>query len=245
MMTTTAGKHFVLLALVLLMNACATTGTQRSVSMGEQLIKARVVDSFSGLTPVALPMGETTLTTLGSEKPDAGEQVALRGANGASSFVKLYKLPEWQGAYSLNVASFMFGGAGDPAIFYPRYVLLKRDFSQTRASAAKDFIYRTSGASGMISSTVFINEENRDETFLAITVESPSAVTEELSLAQSVSTVPLVVPFKGGSIAWLIPMGGNEAPKRMRAAVGGEVRIKTELYQPKRIVSTPARTNER
>jgi hypothetical protein len=245
MMNRNSGKHVVLSALLLLIGGCATTGTQRSESMSGLLTKARIVDSFSALTANALPMSETTLTTLGSEKPEAGEQVALRGANGATSFVKLYKLPEWQGAYSINVASFMFGGTGDPAIFYPRYVLLKRDFSQTRTSIAKDFIYRTSGTSGMISSTVFINEENRDETFLAITSESPTAVTEELSLAQSVSAVPLVVPFKGGSIAWLIPMGGNEPPKRMRAAVGGEVRVKTELYQPKRIVSTPARTNER
>jgi hypothetical protein len=238
-------KYAAFLALAVLLNACATTGTQRSESMRSQLTKARIVDSFSALTPVALPMGEITLTTLGSDKPEAGEQVALRGANGTSSFVKLYKLPEWQGAYSINVASLMFGGADDPAIFYPRYVLLKRDHSQTRASVAKDFTFRTSGTNGMISSTIFINEENRDETFLAITAEAPTAISEELSLAQSVSTVPLVIPFKGGSIAWLIPMGGNEAPKRMRAAAGGEVRVKTELYQPKRIANTPARTSER
>jgi hypothetical protein len=245
MMQSLNAKLAAVAMLTTLLGACATTGTQRAEMMTAQLSKARVVDSFSALIPVALPMDQTTFAALGGDKPEISEQLALRTANGTTSFVKLYKLADWQAPYSINVASLMFGGADDPAIFYPRYMLLKRDFSQTRASVAKDFIYRTTAGSGMISSTVFINEENRDEAFLAIMAEPPGTASEELSHTQSASSVPLVVPFRGGSLTWLIPMGGNEAPKRMRAAVGGAVRLKTEMYQPKPVVSTPKRSTER
>ena len=91
------------------------------------------------------------------------------------------------------------------------------------------------GVQGAVSTTVFVNKENRDEAFVAILSEPRRSVVEQASLAQTASTSPLIIPVRGGALIRLIPMGGQERPKRMRAAAGGQVLVKTELYKPKRI----------
>ena len=96
-------------------------------------------------------------------------------------------------------------------------------------------MYRGSGSQGALSTTVFLNEENRDEAFVAVLSEPRRLVIEQTSLAQTAGTSPLIIPVKGGALVWLIPMGGQERPKPMRAAAGGQVLIKAERYQPRRI----------
>lgn len=93
---------------------------------------------------------------------DLANLLAVRLGDDEPRFVKVFKLPDWSGPYSIQVTSYTYGGATDPVIFYPRYVLLDKNSQQTRQSVAKDFVYRGAGVQGAVSTTVFLNEEDRD-----------------------------------------------------------------------------------
>lgn len=217
------------------LTGCATTGSQHIETFGKRLTVAKTVTRFSELPHSALPMGEPVTVQLGAETADGVNLLAIRLGDDEASFVKLFKLPEWQGPYSIQVTSFTYGGTVDPAIFYPRYVLLDKNLRPTRQSVVKDFVYRGAGVQGAVSTTVFVNEENREDAFVAVLSEPRRSVVEHTSLAQTAGTSTFIVPVKGGALMWLIPMGGQERPKPMRATAGGQVLVKTELYKPKRM----------
>ena len=229
-------------ALLLLgLSACSTTGSTHIENFGNRLRQATLASNFSDLPQSTLPLGESVSVQLGAESANL---FAIRLGDDEASFVKIFKLPDWQAPYSMQVTSYTFGGTADPAIFYPRYMLLDKQFQQTRQSVAKDFVYRGAGVQGAVSTTVFVNEENRNEAFVAIQSEPRRSVVEQTSLTQTASTSPLIIPIKGGALMWLIPMGGQERPKPMRAAAGGEVQIKTEVYKPKRIEAKDSVTRQ-
>lgn len=219
-------------AALLWLSGCATTGSQHIETFGNRLTQAKTVTRFSELPQSALPMGESVTVQLGAETADLANLFAIRLGDDEASFVKVFKLPDWSGPYSIQVTSYTYGGTADPAIFYPRYVLLDKNLRQTRQSVAKDFVYRGAGVLGAVSTTVFVNEENRDEAFVAILSEPRRSVVEQTSLAQTASTSPLIIPVRGGALMWLILIGGQERPKPMRAAEGGQVLVKTEVYNP-------------
>ena len=81
-------------------------------------------------------------------------------------------------------------------------------------------MYRGAGAQGAASTTVFVNEENRDESLVAILSEPRRSVVERPSLAQTAGTSPLIIPVRGGALMWLIPMDGQE-PSEADASGGG------------------------
>lgn len=219
----------------LVVSGCVTTGSQQAVKQGIRLDQAQLAKSFRDIRSLSLPFEAELVQRIGMDETET-PPLAIEFA-GERTFVTLFALPAWTEPYSINIASHMFGGVADPAIFYPRYVLLNEDFSVSRQSRAQDFVYRTGMGEGMIASTLFVNEENRKERYIAIIGEPRTTVAEHLSLTQSEGTVPLVIPVKGGSLTWLIRTGGNEGPKRMRAAAGGIVRVKADVYKPKRIGS--------
>lgn len=226
------------------LSGCATTGSQHIETFGKRLTVAKTVTRFSQLPHSALPMGEPVTVQLGAETADGANLLAIRLGDDEASFVKLFKLPEWQGPYSIQVTSFTYGGTVDPAIFYPRYVLLDNNLRPTRQSMVKDFVYRGAGVQGAVSATVFVNEENRDEAFVAILSEPRRSVVEQTSLALTAGTAPFIVPVRGGAFVWMIPMGWQTRPMPMRAAAGGQVLVKTELYKPKRIEATESRPRQ-
>ncbi len=227
-------RLFAALACAALLIGCVATGTQLIVDQGQQLERARLIGEFREIKAKSLPMDEVLLAKIGGESNDASAPIAIV-YQGEKTFVELFSLPQWSGPYSISVASMMFGGANDPALFYPRYLLLNDDFTVSRHSKASDFVYRSGFAEGMITASVYVNAENRNERYLAIVSEARSQISEKQSLLQSEAGVPLVVPVGGGALVWVIRTGGNEAPKTMRAAKGGTVRVKLEAYKPKRI----------
>lgn len=222
-------------AALLWLSGCTTTGSQHIETFGNRLTLAKTVTRFGELPQSSLPMGESVTVLLGGETADLTNLLAIQLGDDEPSFVRVFTLPDWSGPYSIQVTSYTYGGTTDPAIFYPRYVLLDKNSQQTRQSVARDFVYRGAGAQGAVSTTVFVNEENRDEAFVAVLSEPRRSVIEQTSLAQTAGTSPLIIPVKGGALMWLIPMGGQERPKPMRAAAGGQVLIKTEPYKLKRI----------
>ena len=212
-------------AALLWLSGCTTTGSQRIEMFGNPLRQAKTVTRFSELPQSALPMGEGVTIKLGAETTDLANLFAIQLGDDEPSFVKVFKLPDWSGPYSIQVTSNAYGGMTGPALFYPRYLFLDKNLQQTRQSVARDFVYRGGGVQGAVSTTVFLNEENRDEAFVAVLSEPRRVVIEQTSLAQTAGTSPLIIPVKGGALVWLIPMGGQERPKPMRAAAGGQVLI--------------------
>jgi hypothetical protein len=216
-----------------LLAGCVATGSQQIATYATQLGEARVVSNFREVPATTLPMNEVILQSVG-RLPDEKSPTFAIELDGERTFVSLFKLPSWTAPYSISVASMMFGGSADPAIFYPRYLFLREDFTVSRRSSASDFVFRTGASEGMVTATAYLNEDNRDERYLAIVAEPRNLVTEKTALAQSEGAVPLVVPVGSGAMAWMVRTGGNEGPRKMRAAASGLVRIKTELYKPKR-----------
>lgn len=220
---------------VIAMAGCVTTGTQHISDFSERLTRGKLVSGFNEVPPLMLKLDDVTAVALGVVANDGSGNHTILLDDGEASFVKVYKLPDWAFPYSLQLMSFVFGGLTDPAIFYPRYALLDQDFKVVRQSKASDFVYRGAGAQGAIAATVFVNDENRAETYLAIYAEPRRTVIEQTSVMQSAGSTPLIVPVKGGSLMWLIATGGQELPKAMRAAAGGNLQIKGAAYRPKRI----------
>jgi Maltose operon periplasmic protein precursor (MalM) len=218
-----------------LLAGCVTTGTQQIGVYGERLARANVVKSFGEVPALALKPDDVTTVALGVESGETNTNYTIAFGDVETSFVKVYRLPEWTSPYSLQVTSFVFGGLADPAIFYPRYALLDKDFKVSRQSQMADFVYRGSGPQGAIAATVFLNQENRTETYIAIYGEPRRSVIEQTSVMQSATNTALIIPVKGGSLMWFIATGGLELPKPMRAAAGGNLQIKMTAYKPKRI----------
>ena len=98
-----------------------------------------------------------------------------------------------------------------------------------------DFVYRGAGSQGAIAATLFVNEENRAEAYVAIYAEPQRSIVEQTSVMQSATSTAMMIPVKGGSLMWFISTGGQELPKPMRAAAGGNLQIRMATYQPKRI----------
>lgn len=114
-------------AMLLWLSGCATTGSQHIETFGNRLTHAKTVSSFSELPHSALPMGESATVQLGAETTDLANLFAIQLGNDKPSFVKIFKPLDWHGPYSIQVTSYSYGGTADPAIFYPRYVLLDKN----------------------------------------------------------------------------------------------------------------------
>ena len=72
-------------------------------------------------------MGEGVTIKLGAETTDLANLFAIQLGDDEPSFVKVFKLPDWSGPYSIQVTSNAYGGMTDPALFYPRYLFLDKN----------------------------------------------------------------------------------------------------------------------
>lgn len=221
-------------ATMLNLTGCASGGGRLIESSQARLSTARMASDFSAIPPINLKMDTAQEFQIGAEAATTDADLAITFDGNEAAFVKLFRLPRWQAQYSVSIASMVIGGLSDPAIFYPRYVMLDEQFKPVRRGAARDFLYRGKGAFGAISTTIFINENNRNEAYIAIMGETRGAIAEQTSVMQSAGNSAIFVPVKGGALMWLVPMGGSEPPKPMRGAVGGNLELTLTAYSPKR-----------
>jgi hypothetical protein len=159
---------------------------------------------------------------------------ALAGPNGTREIVKLFKLPAWKRPYSIQITSLAVGGLADPALFYPKLIFMDASFKRTRETRQADFVYRSVGAQGGVAATMFVNESERDETYMAIVSESRDALREETSVMQSSGATAIAIPVGVGFAMWVVPTGGTELPKQLRALAIGPMQIKITPYAPAR-----------
>lgn len=216
--------------LTLFFGGCASTGSQHIARAEEQRARASLVQNLSAVPARELrwdPLEETTLSL------DAGEKdglFAVTGAAGEIEIVQVIRLPAWSAPYGINITSFAVGGLADPALFYPKLVFLDAAFNKTRETRQSDFVYRGVGAQGGISANVFVNERNRGEAYLAIFSETRDGVREETSVMQTAGASPLIVPVGPYVVTWMVPTGGAELPKKLRALAVGPMRIRVTPY---------------
>jgi Maltose operon periplasmic protein precursor (MalM) len=214
---------------------CATRGQNLIDSSQTKLTSARLANGFSDIAPIDLKMNAAQEFQFGAESAGVVTDAAITLDGNERVFAKVFRLPRWEAQYSLNITSMVMGGLADPAIFYPRYIMLDAQFKPTRRGAMRDFVYRGIGAQGAISATVFVNESNRDEAYIAIAGETRGAIKEQTSVMQSAGMQAVAVPVKGGGLfMWMIPTGGTELPKAMRSAAGGNLEVRLTSYVPKR-----------
>jgi hypothetical protein len=219
---------------VIALAGCAATGQNHIDRSRTKLSSAKVATSFADFPPVELKLNATHPFKIGADTAEGAADLAIVLDDNEAVLAKVFKLPPWGSPYSVQIASMVMGGLNDPAIFYPRYITLDEKFKPIRRGAASDFTYRAGGAFGAISATLFVNESNRDEAYLAIAGESRGAIEEQRSTMQSAGSTPVAVPVKGFLVMWMIPSGGTELPKAMRGAAGGELVLQHTSYAPKR-----------
>jgi hypothetical protein len=212
------------------LGGCATNGSQHILRAEEQRAGAIVVPGLSALPVVPLKWDANEEVTMSLEANAEAKSFAIVGANGETEIVRLLRLPPWSAPYGINVTSFAVGGLGDPALFYPKLVFLDENFRTTRQTRQSDFVYRSVGAQGGIATSVFVNEANRGDAYLAIFSETREGVVEQDSVMQSSGAAPLVVPIGPYIVTWLVPTGGTELPKKLRALAVGPVRLRIAPY---------------
>jgi hypothetical protein len=223
------------IASAIAVTGCASRGQNLIDSSQNKLSAARLANGFSDIPPIDLKMNTAQQFQIGAESAGAVADVAIMLDDNERVFVKVFRLPRWEAQYSVHITSMVMGGLADPAIFYPRYIMLDEQFKPTRRGATRDFVYRGIGAHGAISATVFVNESNRNDAYIAIAGETRGAINEQTSVMQSGGMHAVAVPVRGGGLfMWMIPTGGTELPKPMRGAAGGTLELRLASYVPKR-----------
>jgi hypothetical protein len=208
------------------LGGCATNGTQRILRAEEQRASATVVAGLSAVPVVPLQWNANEEVTMTLPREASDPQFAIPGVHGERQIVQLLKLPTWSQPYGINLTSFAVGGLSDPALFYPKMVFLDANFRTTRQTRQSDFVYRSVGAQGGVSTTVFMNQADRNEAYLAILSETQEGITEQDSVMQSSSATPVVVPIGPYIVTWMVPTGGAEPPRKLRALAVGPLRLR-------------------
>jgi hypothetical protein len=222
------------LAAVGILAGCATTGTHHISRAEEQRARATVVGKLADVPPHTFVLDANDAALLQTGEAQQEQTYALAGPNGTREIVKLYKLPTWKRPYSIQVTSLAVGGLTDPALFYPKLTFLDASFTRTRETQQSDFVYRSVGAQGGIATTVFVNESERNEAYLAIASETREGLREQTSIMQSSGGTAVAIPVGVGIAVWVIPTGGTELPKQLRALAIGPMQIKITPYAPAR-----------
>lgn len=215
---------------VVALGGCATKGSQHILLAEEQRASAVVVAGFGALPVRPLQWDANEEVTMSLEVDAKTPSYAIAGPHGEAEIVQLFKLPAWSAPYGINVTSLAVGGLADPALFYPKLVFLDGNFRTTRQTRQSDFVYRSVGSQGGISTTVFVNEADRGDAYLAIFSEHRDAVVEQDSVMQSSSSTPVVVPVGPYIVTWIVPVGGSEPPRKLRALAVGPMRLRIAPY---------------
>jgi Maltose operon periplasmic protein precursor (MalM) len=210
----------------LLLGACSTRGP-RGIERAElQRSNATLVEKFGDVISTPITFDDSGQASVVIDHTAISSTFAFKTAQGDHQLVQLFALPAWLSFYELQLTSFAMGGLSEPTLYYPKLVFLDSDFKPTRQSKLTDFVFRNVGSQGGVSATYFMNESNRNDTYIAILSETRKSFEEQLSMLQTSSTTALTIPFKGGTFFFPFTTHGNEAPKKMRATEIGYLEVK-------------------
>jgi Maltose operon periplasmic protein precursor (MalM) len=221
---TLAGLTASLLSLVL--TGCGTGGP-RGIERAElHRTNATIVSGFDGATAAPIVFDTSGYSIAYIDHTAIAPLFALKLASGDRQLIHTFKLPTWISPYEVQLVSFAQGGLAEPSLYYPKLIFLDAAFKPLRESKLADFVFRNVGSQGGITANFFVNEANKNETYIAVLSESRSSFEEQLSILQSNATMSHAVPIKGGLLFFAFTTSGNEPPKKMRASETGYLELK-------------------
>lgn len=221
------------------LSGCQTTRSsvvEREATPGTPM--AQTVTSLRELmpTPIMFASESDTVQVRTNMLSDPPLQ-KLQQSEGEPIFAALYSLPEFKSAYSVRISASVLGDRQNPTVYYPRMVFLDETFAVTRHTTQKDFRFRANGANGVISATIFVNEQNRKDRYVAVMEEPPKDVVEQLSLIAGQAPSPMVLPLalKVAEIIWVVGSTSNEPERRLRASRAGVYELSFTPYRTRKL----------
>lgn len=188
------------------LTACATQNGQQIAAEGFRDLGNSLVccTTLGQAQAAALPLTKAEVLI------DAKRQVFDFG--GTKAYFVLYKLPAFTKPYSFVITSLPAGSTADMAILLPRVTLYDEQFTPTRYY--DDTSLRNRGST--LERTVFINEPNKAERYVAIFGSDMKAAMERSYSMVTVNTIMVgTVPFNF--------YGGQDAKATIRAAPTGKL----------------------
>lgn len=221
------------------LSGCQTTRSsvvEREAAPGRPT--AQTVSSLRELTPTPIVFtGEADAVQVRTNMLSDPPLQKLQQSEGDPIFAALYSLPEFKAAYSVRITASVLGDRQNPTVYYPRMVFLDETFAVTRHTTQKDFRFRANGANGVISATIFVNEKNRNDRYIAVVEEPPKDVVEQLSLIAGQAPSPMVLPLalKVAEMMWVVGSTSNEPERRLRAARAGVYELSFTPYRARKL----------
>ncbi|MES2933910.1 MAG: MalM family protein [Pseudomonadota bacterium] len=215
----------------LLLGGCAgvQTGQQQIDTSQSSLYKSTNV--IQSLASLSYADSKPILTQLFAMDASA----TVLQDEGTRRFVKGFRLPDDQQAFSISLGSYRVGTIDDPAIFYPEVWLLDSNFRIVRRVAPDTFSYRSKLNGSGLFGTIFFNAENANEKYMVITSREPELAELKRSQDNITSAAVVAVPIPAGVIFWSVPVGSNTKPIPMRALGTGNIEISIATYKPSKI----------
>ncbi|MEQ1595296.1 MAG: MalM family protein [Casimicrobium sp.] len=231
-------KTITLICGVLLLAGCQTPSATIAERTALRESTAQIVDSFRALTPTAIALPSETeaheqrVDMLNSATPEK-----VRQAGAEPVFARLFTLPQHNVSYAVKITTSVLGGRENPAVYYPRMIFLDESFNVTRHTTQRDFRFRGSGVAGVISATVFVNPQNRNERYLVVVEEPPKDVAEQLSLIAGQAPPPMVLPLplKLAEMMWVVASTSNEPERKLRAMRAGVYDLTFTPYKARKL----------
>ena len=218
--------------LLLLVSGCAVSGTEHIVRSNELLRSGTgTVACLDELVYTPLKIGDPDGTIRFSL--DAKGSVLLEGDQ--RRFARGFLLPSASGAYSVSTTSLKTGTLYDPAIMYPEIRILDENYKVIWKMPYKDFALRRTNAGEGLNATFFVNDNLQGEKFLVISnrlIEETELVTLQRNITDS---VVVTMPVPGGFATWMIPMGRNTPPIKMKASPTGDIVLEVKEYRPRKV----------
>lgn len=140
---------------------------------------------------------------------------------GNKAFFVLYELPPYASPYALVVTSVAGGVPTDVALLIPRVAVYDAGFKPTRYFDEKTLRNRGNN----LERTVFINESNKDERYVAIYGSDLSA-----SIERAYSAVTVTPIFAGGFMFNVY--SGVDGKSTLRSSPTGKLKLETQGLVP-------------
>ncbi len=153
--------RIIVVAGVLLISACANTGTSTPAAAN----KTAVVATVNNLE--YLPFKQPVL---GKSLELEFDQSTTRYNDGKTKrLVHGIRLPQSNGDLIVTVTTKRVGSAGAPSIFYPEVWVLDSRFQLSRVLPSSNYVFR-SGRSGFLEGKFLVKGAKRNESHLVVTI---------------------------------------------------------------------------
>ena len=214
-------EHALVVAIAVLVTACATSGRETALAARQELDQRNAVN-VRDIAYTPLLLGQTVAASLGS-------QAAVLREGERRTYARGFELPQASGTLAVSVSALRTGTVADPAIVYPDVRFLDAEHRVVGRIAADRYVYRNTDNGPGLTADAFVDPAMRAR-YLLVT-ERPIAEAEHVvTQSNSRGVVPLIVPIGVFVFFWAIPTGSSSPDVPMYASPAGPVSIKVDNY---------------